>query len=463
MKNIIYCILVSMPLLSGCQDFLTVEKKGSTTIPVFLSYPNGLEAGLNGAYNKVYKYEDNHMLKYGDVAGNMLYMSSTSSATEMGSEYNYTSNAEEETGAVGYIWRNTYEAMANANNIIQYQPDVLAEYPQEAIRLNHILGQAYALRALCHFDLCRTYGQAYCYTPDASHPGVPVLTRTPGPNDNPSRNTVAEVYKQVLSDLSKAEELLSDYSLANQSADSYHFNLESVQCFLARVYLYKQDWQKAFDYANLVAQQCPLATGNTYINMFRNVTTEGEALFRLSGEDQTGKMKTFYDESALPADTLIGLFDANDIRLNLLVTPQGQKSVLKYYLTNTTETKRNDPFLFRASEACLTAAEAACQLRQYDQARTCLKPILTRAIDEAYANRVLDATADSDLLTLVLLERTKELCFEGHCMFDLTRRGESLIRETGTSSTMPRVEWPSDLFVLPIPASELNANHNIKQ
>lgn len=461
MKNSISFVLLGLCLCS-CQDFLTVEHKGRTTIPVFLSYPNGLQAGLTGAYNKTYAYQDGHMIKYGDVAGNMLYMSTTSSATEMVSQYNYTSNAEEETGAVGYIWRNGYEALSNVNNVIQYQPSVLEEYPQDADLLNHILGQAYALRALCHFDLCRTYGQAYCYTDDASHLGIPVLTKTPGPNDNPSRNTVAEAYKLILSDLNKAEELLSDFSLNDTGTDIYHFNLEAVQVFLSRVYLYKQDWQKAFDYASQVAQHHSLAYGADYLSMFNSFTTSGEALLRLSGEDQNGKLKSFYDQTALPADTLISLFDAADIRLKLLYR-DGQKYVTKYYVPNATESKRNDLFLFRTSEAYLTAAEAACQLHDYDTARLFLKQILARAVDDDYAQNILASVADTDLLELTLIERVKELCFEGHCMFDLTRRGASLVREVKTSSTMPRVEWPSDRFVLPIPLTELNANHNIKQ
>lgn len=447
--------------LTACQDFLTVEQKGRTTIPVFLSTPEGLEAGLVGSYNKAYDYMSGEFMKYGDVAGNMLTMRTTGSSTDMLSQYNYVSDPSEETGAVGYIWRRIYEAMSNANNVIQYQPDVLSAYPAQADRLRRILGQAYALRALCHFDECRVYAQAYCYTPDASHLGVPVLLRTPGPNENVSRASVAKVYEQILSDLHEAEKLLSDYSLQDAGTDVYHFNLDAVQALLARVCLYKQDWAGAYSYASKVADAHALTEGNAYLDMYRTFTTPGEALFRMNGAEMSGKLKPFYDQVALPADTLLGLYDAADLRLKLLYQ-DGKKYVCKYLVPDATDTKRDDPMVIRASEAYLTAAEAACQLSDFDAARGYLKPILKRAVSEAYATATLDATADADLLALVLRERVKELCFEGHNFFDLARRGQDVKREASTNSTMRLLTWPNDRYVLPIPETELLANLNMQ-
>lgn len=448
-------------LMTGCQDFLTVEQKGKTTIPVFLSYPAGLEAGLVGAYNKMYAYVGNEMTKYGDVAGNMLSLRYTGSTTDMVSQYNYVSSAEEETGAVGYIWRRAYEALADANNVIEYQPSVLANYPQDATELQQILGQALTLRALCTFDLCRTYGQAYCYTADASHLGVPVLLRAAGPDDNPSRNTVAQCYRQVESDLQEAYRLLDGYTLGGGKCDIYHVSQEAVAALLARVYLYEQQWSEALTWAQRVADQRELSHGSEYLNMFHTFTTPGEALWRLSGQEQSGKLKPFYDQVALPADTLLGLFAPEDLRRELLYS-NGQKYCNKYLVSNATDTKRDDPMVVRASEMYLTVAEAACELKRYDVARQYLEQLLARAVDDSYAMMVLDETADAQLLQLVLRERVKELCFEGHCLFDLTRRGQGLVREAATNAAIKRVDWPDDRFVLPIPQTEVNANENIK-
>lgn len=463
--NLTQLVLVSLIGLlsaSSCQEFLTVEQKGKTTIPVFLSYPEGLNAGLVGTYKKTYDYVDNELTKYGDVAGNMLTMRYVGSSTDMLSQYNYVSDATEETGAVGYIWRRIFEAMANANNIIQYQPSVLEAYPQNEEQLQQILGQAFAIRALCHFDLCRVYAQSWRYSDDASHLGVPVLLRAQGPNDNPSRQTVAQVYEQILADLSQAATLLADYQLANGKADIYHFSLEAVQALRARVCLYKQDWTQALQLARTVADAHPIVYADEYIKMFRTFNTPGEAIFRLSGEEQSGKLKPFYDQTALPADTLLGLFEEGDLRLELLYN-EGQKYVAKYLVPNAQDAKRDDPMLIRSSEMYLTAAEAACRLGDYTTARKYMEPLLERAIDLAYAFEVLEGTPDGEpLLELILRERTKELCFEGHNFFDLTRCGKDLIRESATNSSLKSLSWPNDRFVLPIPQTELSANLNMQ-
>lgn len=443
---------------SSCSDFLTVDEKGRATIPSFLGDPSGLKAGLVGAYNELYAYVDNEFTKYPDVAGNMVTMPAGASG-EMVDQYNYTSDASQETGAVGYIWRKIYVAQANVNNVIQYAPGVKAGYPQQAAEIDSILGQALLMRALCHFDQCRVYAQPYNYTADASHPGVPVLTITPGPDDNVSRATVKAVYDQVLADLTQAATLLHD-----QVARDYHYaSLQAVNAMFSRVYLYMENWQQALDYARLAIAGQQLARGNDYLRMYTDLSYQGEAIFRLSGQERRGYLKSFYQSNCLPADTLLSLFDADDLRLRLLKS-NGTKKCAKYDATTVpnNETNRDDPFIFRLSEMYLNAAEAACQLGQYGVARQYIGAILTRAVGQSKADAQLSACADSDLLQLVRRERVKELCFEGHNLFDITRWKQDLVRERSTTSSLKRLSYPNDRFVLPIPQSELNANTNMQ-
>lgn len=457
-RNIKLTILaLAAILLSSCSDFLSVEQKGRATIPSFLGDPSGLKAGLVGAYNEMYAYLDNEFTKYGDVAGNMASLSA--GVSDMIDQYNYTSDASQETGAVGYIWRKIYVAQANVNNIIQYAPSVKAGYPESAALCDSILGQALLLRALCHFDQCRAYAQPYNYTSDASHLGVPVLTITPGPDDNVSRRTVREVYEQVLADLAEASTLLS-----GQVTTNYHYaSLQAVNAMFSRVYLYMENWEQALAYAQRAIAGQPLAQGNDYLRMFSDLSYQGEAIFRLSGQDRRGYLRAFYESSCVPADTLISLFDADDIRLSLL-RKAGSNHCSKYSATTVpdNDANRDDPFVFRLSEMYLNAAEAACELRQYGVARQYVGAILARAVGQDKAEARLAACSDAQLLDLVRRERVKELCFEGHNLFDITRWKQNLVREQHTTSTLKRLNYPNDRFVLPIPQTELNANTNMK-
>lgn len=457
-KNIIQYSLLAFLMISltGCSDFLTVEQKGKTTIPSFLSDPRGLRAGLVGAYNKLYAYYDGEFSKYPEVAGNMSSISQSSGSSVL-KQYNFTPDPENATTAY-YIWYRINEAQVNANNIIQYAPIVEAAYPAEAAKCKKILGQALLFRAHCHFDLVRVYAQPYNYTADASHLGVPVLTRTPGPNDNPARATVKDVYNQVLSDLNQASGLLTDEVATNR----FYVSLQAVNAMFSRVYLYMEDWQKAFDYAKRAIANKPLAQGADYINMYMNLNTPGEAIFRLNGHDMSGKLKEFYTSECFPADTLISLYDADDIRLRLL-RQNGTKKCIKYTATviPDNQDKHEDPIIFRLSEMYLNAAEAAWNLGRYSDARSYIQAIVERAVGGEKAQEVLAGYSDANLINLIRTERVKELCFEGHNFFDITRWKQDLVRERSTASTVQKIAYPSDLFILPIPRYELNANDNM--
>lgn len=457
---ILGCLSLGM-MLSSCSDFLEVDVKGSATIPNFLSDPEGLRAGLVGAYNAMYDYYDGEFMRYPDVAGNILSMRATNGA--MSNQYNYSSNQTQETEAVGHIWTNIYDAQCNVNNIIQYAPSVISANPAKADECRRYQGEAYLLRAMCHFDQCRSYAQPYNYTADASHLGVPILWKTPGADQNVSRSTVKQVYEAVLKDLASAAEILTD----NVAKDYRYASLQAVRCMYSRVYLYMEDWQLALEYAQQAIGSQQLAQGNDYLDMYRDLTKQGEAIFRLSGYKMNGSLKSFYDQgnSASPADTLLSLFDKDDLRLQLIsTTTGGVRYTTKYSAVTVPENdaKRDDPFVFRLSEEYLNAAEAAWHLGKYSVARQYIRAIVERAIGVAKADAVLAAYSDATLIDLIRRERVKELCFEGHNLWDITRWKQDLVREANTSSTIHRINYPSDLFVLPIPQTELFANENMQ-
>lgn len=460
MKKInIFLLIAAIIGTCSCTDFLTVMPKGRVTTPSFLSSPDGLRAALVGTYSKLYAVYDGDFLRYPDVAGNMLSIFNATESANMISQYNFTSNEDEELGAVGKIWSGVYEAMANANNIIQYAPQVAQDYPLQAAEIDQILGEALFIRALCHLDVCLCYAQPYNYTSDASHLGVPVLRKTPGPDDNEPRKSVAEVYALICDDLTNAEKLLSDKSPRGQ----YYVSLDAVRALHSRVCLYMEKWQDAIDYAENVIPNKSLTQGQAYYNMYRNPVVASEVIFRFDGTEMGSKHRSFYAETAIPADTLFTLFDSRDTRLQVLYK-DGAHYCMKYEsdLNQLGLNHGDETIVLRLSELYLNAAEAACMLGNYSNARGYIKPILERAVDADYAQAELANTNDAELLDLVRKERVKELCFEGHNFFDIVRWKMDLVRENATTSTVKRIDYPSDYFVLPISRYELSANLNMQ-
>lgn len=458
-KLYIFILLAAIIGTSSCSDFLNVMPKGRVTTPSFLSSPDGLRAALVGTYSKLYTVYDGDFVRYPDVAGNMLSIFNATESANMISQYNFTSNEDEELGAVGKIWSDTFEAMANANNIIQYAPKVAEDYPLQAADIDRIMGEALFIRALCHLDVCLCYAQPYNYTADASHLGVPVLYKTPGPDDNEPRRSVAEVYTLICNDLTRAEELLADKSPRGQ----YYVSLDAVRALHSRVSLYMEKWQDAIDYADDVIPTKSLTQGQNYYNMYRNPVVASEVIFRFDGTEMGSKHRSFYAETAIPADTLFTLFDSRDTRLQVLYK-DGAHYCMKYEsdLTQLGLNHGDETIVLRLSEMYLNAAEAACMLGNYTNARGYIKPILERAVDADYAQEVLANTSDAKLLDLVRKERVKELCFEGHNFFDIVRWKMDLVREKATTSTVKRINYPSDYFVLPISRYELSANRNMQ-
>ena len=196
--------------------------------------------------------------------------------------------------------------------------------------------------------------------------------------------------------------------------------------------------------------------------MYMDLNMSGEAIFRLNGHDMSGKLKEFYTLECFPADTLISLYDSDDIRLPLL-QQSGTNKCIKYAATVVPDRqdKHEDPIIFRLSEMYLNAAEAAWNLGRYNDARSYIRAIVERAVGSLKAQAVLSGCSDADLISLIRTERVKELCFEGHNFFDITRWKQDLVRERNTPSMVQKIAYPSNLFILPIPRYELNANENM--
>lgn len=461
-------IIISLSLFSALAscNFLEVETVGRTTMPNFFSDVDGLRAGLVGSYSKMYSYYSSEFYKYPEVAGNMIDLNIVSTDIEMIDQYNFTSDPEQEVGAVGYIWRKILEALANVNNVLEYAPPLIQEYPNQKATIENIQAQALFLRALCHFDLFRVYAQPYNYTADASHLGVPVLTMTPGPDDLPSRKTAKQVFDQILKDLHDAEVLFGERPMQNE----YHVSKEAVWGLLSRVYLYKEDWDNSIVYSSKVIDNLPLAEGDEYIAMYQNLIAGEEAILRLNGTLKSKSIGSFFSSNeaiAMAADTLINMFDSpEDLRLRLFERGTDNKLNIsgKYRIKieYSPEQERYDPFILRVSEMYLNRAEANLANNNLNNAANDLKAIIGRALNQNIADVELNYSNSDELLHLIKRERVKELSFEGHNFFDIVRWKDNLIRSENSSSNVKFLPYPNDLFVLPIPQTELNANTNMQ-
>lgn len=159
--------------------------------------------------------------------------------------YDYSRNIASST--TEYTWELGYRVIGNCNKIIE----IIQGLGNESTREQTIMmGENYYLRALSYFLLVNEFAQPYSNNP-TQNPGLP-LKLTSDPNDLPqSRSTVAEVYDQVVLDLKDAITYLTLQQGGTPKSNIYATK-EAAEALLARVYLYMENWDGAWEMANKV-------------------------------------------------------------------------------------------------------------------------------------------------------------------------------------------------------------------
>lgn len=469
-------------IMAGCSSFLNVDNPGKNTIDKFFKDVSSLTSAGEGLHLSILKFYDDYII-YSELAGDMLNMQSVGSISEdnFNKAHNFEYIPEDNTAAPRTMWLDGYTIITNANNIIAYAPGLLEVSSSYKATINRILGYAYFSRALAHFCLCQCYAQPYNYTDNASHIGVPVVTAIPGFDDVIARAPVSKVYSQIVADLKDAYSLLKD----NDSPDVYHASSTACEALLAKVYLYMENWGQAEAYAQRVMEKVPLSPRSQYRDMFRNPSAVpgDETILRINNFDNTNSVTSAVDPSGkyslLPNPTIETYFDLDDVRKEMLTyvvedyetwdTPGKQFPALTKFLPYKSlgddKLKNAYNFVLRCSEMYLIHAEALCRGEKHDLtgAAADLKALIARGrgIDESSVT--LSFASQQDMEALIERERIRELCYEGHRLFDITRRKQDLVRSALTTSRVRTIAYPDYRFVLPICQMEMQANEHMVQ
>ena len=507
MKRIFKYIAVATAVLtlSSCgNEWLNVTKDDSLSTDIELSYAelDPLRIGMFNAIQYSGDYYGAQFIYDGDVkADDMQYYvegNSTGSPS-----YTYTYNLENSGGC----WTPAYYLIKCANVILEAN---VVGSGSVADDIKNIKGQAYFMRALAHFDLLKNYGE---YWDTSSIWGIPIIDRViPGDElmtNNPKRNTVAEVYTQIIKDL----EEYAIPMMKTKKADAGFVDQWSAKALLCRVYLFMGDdtsLGKCVDLADEIIKESPygLWQNGEYVdawkkrgnseNMFEIVYTSNDNLFR----DGIGYY--MMENGALGYGNFVStlqfynLFDNNDVRKNLFVPhskdPNGNRIFIKKYPGTEPAPGRpgeNDPMtasvpVLRLSEVYLNGAEAAVRLGR-SEGDAWLTELVQRA------NPTAPAVTGANL-ERVLFERRLELFGEGHRLYDVVRNNKTIYRDNidaymqeVNSATGINIQQPAGVqaanaelhpilagdnltitrthrkLVLPIPLAEVNVNKEIEQ
>ena len=493
------CAILAASLSSCVNDWLDVAPSDGTDADAALTSSSDLAAARTGMYkalkgnSSLVDYYGQQFFVYGDVHAGDDYQYNNLGGSNRASFYydmNYQTASEftSSTSSSNVAWKSPYIVIGRANRIIAAaEGGALSDAAEAKATIDQYAAEAKVLRALAHFDLVRIYGKPYTEDQGASL-GVPLVTGVLESNAKPARSTVAEVYTQVVKDLTEA---ISSNALATETEPGY-VSVWGAKAILSRVYLNMGDYANALSVAEDIIKNSGAAlwTRDQYFKAWDASTpNESEFLFRLNVSGSTdnndlngiGNLqgRAGYKEMVATKKFVDMLSaDANDVRNDMFLPATADKEVAVYGTNKVFLNKlrgqggnlRNVTIvpIIRLSEVYLTAAE--CAFRNNDKTKA------VEYLNDLVKNRTTTeaslATVDNITLERILIERRKELIGEGQRYFDALRNNETITRYTseadkGWHKTLSKdaQSFNRDYFkaIAAIPQAEINANPNIKQ
>jgi len=413
-----------------------------------------LKALILGAYAslKGSSYYGRDYIILNEVRGINVYSRGNSGRFTVEGDLSYNSNN-------GYIWAASvaFRVIANANLIIHADVNSFDSNKEEAI---HIQGQAYALRALVHFDLLKQYGQMNA----GGTLGVPYITKYQSDDLYPRREEVGAVKTKILADLDQAYGLMNDKYFDRSKITMSRYAAKALE---SRVCLYFGDWQRAKDAAKTVidSKKYTIVASQDFVSSWANSSNQN-SIFELaySATDNLGVNSIAYIYRRVSAssgygdiralDNVVNIFSGTDVRKRIIGQQSFETNVLRNIGKYPDIKGTNNIPLVRYEEVILNYAEALFELGDNSNATAQLNLIASNRGATPYAK----VTKED-----ILVERQKELMFEGFIFDDLMRTKKGIPKVSEQQSKQYPISYGDPRLALPIPIGEMNSNPNMEQ
>jgi len=354
------------------------------------------------------------------------------------------------------LWSSGYKIIYYCNSVLD---GVATSSSVSLAARKQLEGEAKFIRAFTHFYLTNLFGD------------VPlVVTSDYRVNAVSVRNLQADVYSQIIKDLTEAQALLTnDYQFSGN--ERVRVNSFAASALLARAYLYTNNWEKAESYATSVINSTALyRIVNDPAGVF--LKNSNEAIWQLMPvvtSQNTNEAQYFVplSVSSLPGfvsltDNIVNSFEPGDKRKTNWTGNQTVSGTTFYYPFKYKAYRAGSPLteysmVLRLAEQYLIRAEARTKQNKFSDAMTDIDIIRTRAGLGSIQVKIPSPSMDN-VMTAIEQERNAELFSEwGHRWFDLKRwnRADAVLRPI-------KIGWSQEDMLYPIPQIELTNNPNLK-
>ena len=446
MKNIKYKYIIlalsGFFLVTSCDRELDINPEQSVGTNVVISTPESVEQILIGAYKNTGDGDlfGGDLQIYADILGDNGDLYWWGTYADLGNIYEKS-----------IISNNVYvrDSWARAYKVI-YETNVVLDnlnIVTDADDKKRIGGEAKFLRALNYFELVRYFGKQYEVGKNNTQLGVPLVLKTTSDFNGDlsvARNTVEEVYTQVIKDLTDAIAILP-------VENSYYADIYTAKALLARVYLQKGDYPNARTMANDVITNSGKSLVTNFEAAFNTGENTSEDLFavQITTQSGTNDLNTFYADDVYGGrggdiairDEYVGLFETSDVRSDFF-----HYNVYGDRLSSKFKNQFGNVHVIRLAEMYLIRAEANLALST---------SVGASPVDDVNEIRTRSNASALGSVTMadIMEERSRELGFEGFLIHDIKR----------TKGNVGALSWSSDRLVFPIPLREMQVNSKLVQ
>ncbi|MBS1601432.1 MAG: RagB/SusD family nutrient uptake outer membrane protein [Bacteroidetes bacterium] len=400
------CAVVS--LLASCNKYLDIEPKGKQLLTTVSDY----DLWLNSS--EIEGCEPQDLNLFGDNVDNISLTNPPTGISMLA--YLWYPQLNPDVTAYPLIWGQHYKNIYYFNTVLTGIDDAGSGTAAQKASLK---AEALLGRALEYLYLVNEYGKPYDSASANTDLAVPFVTSNDLGSLMPGRSTVQQIYDRIITDIQTA---IPDLP-ANNNKNRYRGSVGAAYSVLARTYLYRRNYPKAQEYAQLALGSGP----NAVLDYNTKPSIENSERLVRSAEAIYARTAMLTGATERPAVTFLRSFDKNDFRLKFWYTPTTNlnfptRGTTFYYQSG----GRSGPASFYANwgtgvaEMRLIIAEAAARngdlataLRQLDSVRKCRI---------AKANYTPFSSADGPtVLQAVLSERVFEMPYNGTRWFDMRR------------------------------------------
>ncbi|MEL4307914.1 RagB/SusD family nutrient uptake outer membrane protein [Joostella sp. CR20] len=450
-------VAISIVGLNSCTtDDLDPSTEQNKPVEGGITTVSNLEGIIKGAYSAMTssEYYGRDYIITNEVRTDNCFANGSSGRFTTEAQMAYNENND-------YIWDNAYDVIASANIVINQDISVLDGDLDYA---KHLQGQAYTLRALAHFDLLKSYGQMHA----GGTLGVPYVKEFKGEDLFPSRNTIEENKTDIAADFQTGFDMMS--TAYNDSSKQF-LNKYAAKALQSRFNVYFGMWAEAkaaaeavinsklytvLSASDFVGSWAQDGSSNSIFELAFSATDNqginGLAyIYRLGDAGSYGDVQVINEVKDIFEDTDVrGLFPDADGNPTGILGYEGDRlrNIGKYPDNRGYD---NVPVI-RYEEVILNYAEAL--LETGGDALTQLNMIASNRGATPYTS----ATKEN-----ILLERRKELMFEGFRFDDFVRNGEGVEKLYAQQNLQATVPYGDYRLAYPITNAEINANSNIVQ